>query len=120
MSTRQKLTTSSMRAKFLVPVLLLALTSVNVYAAFNHPGIFMSEVELDKMKEVVVTLTSTATTGDPGDKITFNWTISGSGITRKTVYMDGETVPNNGTYIWTAIPGTHVLYVQVRLGSGES
>ena len=49
----KKLTIRSMRARFFVPVLLLSLISVNVSAAFNHPGIYMSEPELYRMKEVV-------------------------------------------------------------------
>ena len=49
----RKITVRNIGAKFLVPVFLLSLMSVNVSAGFNHPGIYMSEAGLDKMKEVV-------------------------------------------------------------------
>ncbi len=33
--------------------------------------------------------------------------------------MDGETVPNNGKYVWTAEPGTHVFRVYLRVVTGN-
>lgn len=68
-----KLTTRSIRTKFLVPVLLLLLISVNVYAAFNHPGILISEIELDKMKEII------NSSEDSRMKKGYNYLLNGNG-----------------------------------------
>lgn len=66
-----------------------------------------------------ITMTSSATTGDPGDKITFNYSVSGSGIKGKSVQMDGLGIQWGSSYTWTAISGTHVFNVRVQLTSGE-
>ena len=66
-----------------------------------------------------ITITSSATTGDPGDKITFNYSVSGNGIKSKAVMMDGVEFTWGSTYTWAAIPGTHIFYIRVILDSGE-
>ncbi|MEE9384177.1 MAG: alginate lyase family protein [Nannocystaceae bacterium] len=66
-----------------------------------------------------ITLTSSATAGDPGDTITFEYSVTDDGVKGKAVMIDGKELEWGSSYTWTAISGTHVFYVLVILTSGD-
>jgi len=59
-----------------------------------------------------VSVSATKTTGNPGDRITFTWKVTGSGA--QFILFDGIRTSLKSPYTWTAEPGTHVLNVQLR------
>jgi len=59
-----------------------------------------------------VSLSATKTTGNPGDKITFTWKVTGAGT--QFILFDAIRTPLKSPYTWTAEPGTHVLNIQLR------
>jgi hypothetical protein len=63
-----------------------------------------------------LSIKASKTTGSPGDKITFSWNINdpASKIYQTTINMDGESLNVTNSFVWTAIPGTHVFYIQLR------
>ena len=69
-----------------------------------------------------VNLNVNKTTGNPGDKILFNWKVEeeGAPIDRITLRMDGYPVDWKSPYTWTATPGTHNFIIEVRWGGDRS
>ncbi|MEE9382117.1 MAG: hypothetical protein V3V08_01720 [Nannocystaceae bacterium] len=67
-----------------------------------------------------MTLSASAETGDPGDKITFTWSYNtgGDSLDRLEIKLDGASVDDTGSYVWTATPGSHVFRAYIRTASG--
>ena len=74
-----------------------------------------------------VSLSASADTGNPGDKITFTWSydLGGQTFDRQEIKFDGKSLPNldkidsSGTFVWTVEPGTHVFRVFLRVVTGN-
>jgi hypothetical protein len=75
-----------------------------------------------------VNVKASADTGDPGDKITFTYSYDLGGYTydRTEIKFDGApldrvdgAINNDGEFIWTATPGTHVFRLFLRFITGK-
>jgi len=83
-----------------------------------------------------INISSSATTGNPGDVITFNYgydlgaeakdrteiKFDGADLSRSDVHGGASSgTGSNGTFTWTATPGTHVfrMYLRTKDGNGD-
>ncbi len=75
-----------------------------------------------------VTLLANSYTGKPGDTITFTYSydLDGQTFDRTEIKFDGArldrvdgAINNDGEFIWTATPGTHVFRIYLRTLNGE-
>ncbi|MEE9369114.1 MAG: alginate lyase family protein [Pontiella sp.] len=63
-----------------------------------------------------LSVTASKNTGRQGDEIVFSWDVESNGnkIKLVRVRMDGAIEKWESPHTWTALPGTHVLYIEVR------